>query len=261
MENPIDILSNQDDMLALSPLSRRYLVRPVLGSMATAMIGAARQIINETVVEDGGIDDPVIANLMAERQTLDGIWGYDAPMRPQELLARVKSLRVAIAMAVDPTDETSDIVVNALLNMNDTFKFMCEIPTYHVTDHLKTYAESIGLRVEDMLAEQQKQAIKRVAKFRDQREQIVEIIDDTPGIEGEFEELPINNQIRIFESVEKALIRGRANAAKTFFLQHIPDADRSSEGLIYANMLLRMKQWSDQMMRVNPDFALRRLGL
>lgn len=257
--NPIDILLNEDDLNALQLRSKVYLVRPVLGSLATAMIVQARRIADERRVETGGIDDPVVARLLAATQTLDGIWGYTPPMQPLELIGRLKGIREQIAEAIDPTDESSDVLQQALLSLTPTLDYLGQQREFTLTDRVVQYARSVDIDPATLVQFQATRETKRVETFRSMRADIIDVIDDTLPIRGEFEELPIQNQIRLFESIEKAISTAKINAAKSMF--YGDQNDRSAEAVIFNAQLKQLNAWAARLMSVDPDFALRRAGL
>lgn len=256
--NPIDILLNQEDLGALELKTKVYLVRPILGSIATQMIGIARSICDENRVTSGGVDDPVVSKLLEASAKLDGIWGYEPQMEKDELLGRLKALRIQIVESIDPTDESSDLLANAMLSLKPTLDYLSKGREFTINDRIATYCRGIDLDPALLVDFQNKRELQRAETFRAIIPDIIDYIDDTFPIDGEFEQLPAATQIRIFENIEKAVSAAKLSSAKSLFYG---TADRSGDAAIFNSMLKTLNAWAAHQMRVDPEFAMRRAGL
>lgn len=255
--NPLETLTSEFAQFEL--ITRVYLARPVLGKMNAIAIGQARKIIAANTVTDGGIDDPLIAELRLRTAQREPIVGFDVPMEPEELIGRMLGAREELTIAIDPMDEAwaGSPVALALGSLKSTLDFMCKEPTIMLGDKLAGYAVQLGVSVEVLRNALAKDRARNAERLRNDRDAILDIINSCEPLYGEFEQLPFGTQAQLYQSIDQCIDRSFEQALSTVLRAN----NRMGDVKFLQEMKRKLKEWNDLQMKTNPDYALRVLGL
>ena len=257
MMNPIDILNEDIQFFELS--TRFYLVRPIVGRLNASLIGQARSVLRERLPEIGGIDDPLIGRLRLAQTTIEPIWGYDPKIDPVDTIMALNGLKSSIIESVDPTDEFGmmDSIRGSLDDIRGTIDFLCSPREVLLGDKLIAIATQLSVAPEQLRAAMAEDGKRNSERLMNDKHELLAIINDCGAVDTDFENLPLNIQIGVSESLDKAISSSFQNALRTV----MRPTNRMGDVPVLQRMTSNLKAWRDHMSRTNPAFAMRAMGI
>lgn len=255
--NPIDILN--EDIKFFELATRFYLVRPIIGRLNSALIGQARTVLRDRLVENGGIDDPLIGRLRLAQAPAEPIWGYDPKIDPIDTIMAVNGLKHSLIESVDPTDEFGQMesIRGTIDDIRGTIDFLCSPGEVLLNDKLLTLATQLSVEPQQLRTALTEERRRNSERLLHDKHELLAVIADCGSTDCEFEALPLNIQIGVSESLDKAIDRSHQNALRTV----LRSTNRIGDIPVLKRMTDNLKAWRDHMSRTNPAFAMRAMGI
>ena len=260
-KNPIEVLSIgfSGEDYSFDFATRVYLARPVLGKLNSIAISAARRHLRENTVTEGGIDDPLISALRERDSGREGIYGFQEPMPAREVIGRMLALHGELLASIDPTDaiwvETK--LAQNIGNVAGTLEFMSRDSTVVANDRLEILATQLAVDKELLRRALDEDRKASAIRLKADAPTILDFIYTCDPIPGEFEQLSGPVQAMIYQAVDKSLDSSFQNALRTVLRAN----NRMGDIPFIQAMKKDLKSWNDTMMKVDPDYAARIMGI
>jgi hypothetical protein len=234
-------------------------VRPIVGKINSSLIGQARTVLRDRLVENGGIDDPLVGRLRLAQAQPEPIWGFDEKPDPVQTIMALNGLKLSLIESIDPTDENGqmDSVRGTIDDIRGTIDYLCSPQEVLLTDKLLNMATQLSVEPQQLrtaITEDRKRSAERLLN---DKHELLAVIADCGSRDCEFEELPLAIQIGISESLDKSIASSYANALRTV----LRPTNRIGDIPILQRMAANLKSWREHMSRTNPAFAMRMMGI